>query len=386
MARLLRPVLAAFAVLLAAVSYPASAGMPPDQRGDGWAVAAPEAAGFDPAALEALAEDILRGGHGNIHAVLVEHDGRLVFERYFEGSDESWGQVLGTVRFGPDSLHDLRSVTKSVTTLLLGVALGSGYDQALDAPVTSYFPDLEGRFGEGAGQVKLRHVLTMTAGLQWNEMSVPYTDPDNDEVRMSGVHDPVALVLGRPVQELPGTRWDYNGGLTQVVAGLIERRTGKRLREYADEILFSPLGIVTYEWRGSRKWGVGGLPSAASGLRLRPRDLAKIGSLALHDGAWRGRQVVPAEWITLIRQRAVETIPWVPDGTYGYGFMWYSGRLKDGSDLEVLGASGNGQQRLYVVPARRVVVTVLAGMYNQRSKGEVERLFREILAAQRTER
>lgn len=138
--------------------------MPPDQRNDGWAVAAPEAAGFDPAALEALAEDIPRGGYGNIHAILVEHDGRLVFERYFEGLDESWGQLLGTVRFGPDNLHDLRSVTKSVTTLLLGVALGSGYEQALDAPVTSHFPDVEGRFGEGADQVKLRHVLTMTAG------------------------------------------------------------------------------------------------------------------------------------------------------------------------------------------------------------------------------
>lgn len=386
MVRLLRPILATVAVMLTTAWQPAWAGTPPELRDDGWAVAAPEAAGFDPAALEALAEDIPRGGYGNIHAVLVEHDGRLVFERYFEGSDESWGQTLGTVRFGPDNLHDLRSVTKSVTTLLLGVALGSGYDQALDAPVTSYFPDVEGRFGEGADQVKLRHVLTMTAGLQWNEMSVPYTNPDNDETRMYGVHDPVAMVLGRPVQEPPGAHWNYSGGLTQVVAGLIERRAGKGLRAYADEVLFSPLDIVTYEWLGPRKWGVGGPPSAASGLRLRPRDLAKIGSLALHDGVWRGRQVVPAEWIALIRQRAVESIPWSSDGTYGYGFMWYPGRLKDGSDLEVFGASGNGQQRLYVVPARRVVVTVLAGMYNQRPKGETQRLFRKVLEAQQAGR
>lgn len=382
MVRLLRPIVAAVAVVLAGTSHPACAASPPEQRNDGWEVAAPEAAGFDPAALEALAEDIPRGGYGNIHAVLVEHDGRLVLERYFQGTDEIAVGTLRTVRFGPDNLHDLRSVTKSVVALLLGVALGGEYGQALDAPITAYFPDIEGRFSEGVDRVNLRHVLTMTAGLQWNEMYLPYTNPDNDANRMYGVHDPVAMVLARPVQDPAGTRWTYSSGLSQVVAGLIERRTGKKLRAYADEVLFSPLDIVTYEWLGARKWGVGGPPAGGLGLRMRPRDLAKIGSLMLHDGVWRGRQVVPAEWIALARQRAVETIPSVPDGTYGYGFTWYPGRLKDGSDLEVFGAKGNGGQRLYVVPALRIAVTVLAGMYNQRSKGEVERLFRQVLAAQ----
>lgn len=383
---MLRPILAAFAVVFAAASHPALAGMPPDQRNDGWAVAAPEAAGFDPAALEALAEDIPRGGYGNIHAVLVEHDGRLVFERYFEGTDENSGRMLGTVRFGPDNLHDLRSITKSVVALLLGIALDGEYDKALDAPITAYFPDLERRFSEGVDQVKLRHVLTMTAGLQWNEMHLPYTNPDNDANRLYGVHDPVAMVLSRPVQDPPGTRWNYSSGLSQVVAGLIERRTGRKLRTYAGEVLFAPLDIVTYEWHGYRKWGVGGPPLGGWGLRMRPRDLAKIASLVLHDGVWRGRQVVPAEWIAVNWQRAIETIPWFPDGTVGYGFTWYPGRLKDSSNIEVLRAMGLGQQRLYVVPARRVAVTVLAGMYNQRPRGEVERLFRKILAAQRTER
>lgn len=373
-------------VLAAAWLWPlagsvAAADSAPAQRDDGWAVAKPSEAGFDPAALAALSETIESGEIRNVHAVLVAQAGRLVYERYLEGRDQRWGRPVGKRRFNHKSLHDLRSVTKSVTSALLGPALGGDYAAALEQPITSYFADLEGRFGRGVEQVKLRHVATMTAGLEWNEMEVPYTDRDNDEIRLSYTDEPVALVLGRPVRDPVGSRWYYNGGLTQVLAGLIRRRTGKPLDRFAEEALFGPLGITRYEWLGSPGWRSGLSPSAASGLRLTARDLAKIGQLFLQGGAWAGRQVIDREWVTLSTTRHVQDIPWGRGGVYGYGFMWYPGRTKGPDGYRVVRASGNGDQRLFIVPHAEVVVVVFAGNYNNYRFKSGDRVFRQVMAA-----
>jgi CubicO group peptidase (beta-lactamase class C family) len=357
----------------------------PKARHDGWPVDRPSEAGFDPAALAALTERIRTGEFPNVHAVLVEYDGRLIFERYFTGRDESWGTSLGEVEHGPETLHDLRSVTKSVTSALLGIALGADHKAAVDRPITSFFPDLAGKIGEGAAGVTLHHVLTMTAGLEWNEMEVPYTDSSNDEIRLYYTDDPVGMVLARPVVQAPGTGWYYNGGLTQVVAGLIERRTGKPIDKFAEEVLFGPLGITDYDWLRSSAWLEGTSPSAASGLRLRARDLAKIASLFVHDGAWRGQQIVPSDWITRSTERHVQDIPWGPPGVYGYGYFWYPGEFKDRGGLRVIRAVGNGDQRLLIAPDQRIAVTVFAGNYNDFQHASGDRVFGAVMAA-RTDR
>ena len=353
----------------------------PAQLGDGWEVAAPSETGFDPAALAALTEEIESNNIRSVHAVIVEHAGRLLYEQYFSGRDERWGRSIGDISFNHDSLHDLRSVTKSVTSALLGIALGGEYRSAIERPIIEYFEDLEGKFGAGVEDVTLRHVLTMTAGLEWNEMKVPYTNPMNDERRLNDSPDPVSMVLGRPVRDPVGSRWYYNGGLTQVLAGLIRRMTGKRLDKFAKEKLFGPLGITSYEWLGSRAWSSEKSPSAASGLRMRARDLAKIGSLFLHKGAWKGQQVIPAEWIELSTQRHVENIPRSPDGTYGYGFMWYPGQITGNDGYHIIRAAGNGDQRIFIVPEKEIVVTVFAGNYNYYRHRSGEKVFAKVMDA-----
>ena len=354
---------------------------PPVQGTDGWPVASLGDAGFDEAAMAALTAAIRDGAFSNTHAVLVEQAGVLVYEAYFEGADERWGAPLGTVTFDRETLHDLRSVTKSVTSALLGIALSGSYDEALERPLIVTFHDLKEGFGEGTEKITLRHALTMTAGLEWNEMTVPYTDRSNDEIRLYYSEDPVAMVLARPLREAPGSEWYYNGGLTQVLAGVIERETGQPLDVFAERVLFEPLGITEYEWLGSSLWPSGSSPSAASGLRLRARDLAKIGSLVLHDGAWQGKAVIPAEWIELSTRRHVQDIPWGPDGVYGYGFMWYPGRTLGEPETRIIRAAGNGGQRLYIVPEHEIVVTVLAGLYNRNSGWIGEGILERVLAA-----
>lgn len=340
---------------------------PPVQRGDGWPVAAAGKVGFNEGYLASLTQSIRDGNYLNTHAVLVEKSGRLVYEAYFEGPDESGGRnPLGNVVFDHKTLHDLRSVSKSVTSALLGIALGGNYETALTTPLPAFFPDLKHRVGPDLGKVTLQHALTMTAGLEWNEMTVPYTDPSNDENRLYYTKDPVGMVLSRPLRNPPGSIWYYNGGLTQVLAGIIERKTGKPIDKFAEEVLFGPLGITDYEWRGPSIWPPGSSPSAASGLRLAARDLAKIGSVFLHQGRWQGRQVIPAEWVARSITRHVQDIPWGPRGVFGYGFMWYPGHTKSIPGFPIIRAAGNGGQRIFILPQQEIVVTIFAGMYNER--------------------
>ena len=351
----------------------------PARLDDGWAVAAPSGAGFDPAALAALTADIENNKIGNVHAVIVEHAGRLVYEQYFSGMDERWGRSIGDISFDHDSLHDLRSVTKSVTTALLGIALGEDYQAAIERPIIEYFEDLEGKFGAGVEDITLRHVLTMTAGIEWNELGVPRSE--DDEIRMNDAPDPISMVLGRPVRDPVGSRWTYNGGLTQVLADLIHRMTGKHVDKFAEETLFGPLGITRYEWLGSPVWSPKKFPSAASGLRMRTRDLAKFGSLFLHKGVWQGQQIVPAEWVELSTQRHVQNISLSPDGTIGYGFMWYAGRMGRDDGYNIIGAAGNGDQRIAIVPEKEVVVTLFAGNYDESGQKSASKVLAGVMDA-----
>ncbi len=352
----------------------------PAALGDGWAVGTPSEAGLDPASLFALVSEIEKGTLPNVHAVLIERNAELIFERYWRGEDENWGQRMDLINHGPDTQHDLRSVTKSVTSALLGIALGKDAEDALARPIASFFPNREA-LGAGLDTVTLHHVLTMTAGLEWNEMEVPYTDNDNDEIRLYYTDDPVGLVLSRDIRDTPGSRWYYNGGLTQITAGVIEHLTGKTIDEYAEEVLFGPLGITDYTWHRSGAWDANSSPSAASGLRLRARDLAKIASVFLHNGQWQGRQIVPADWVAVSTARHVQDNPWGPPGVYGYGYFWYPGMLKSG--LKVIRAVGNGDQRIFVLPDMGMAITVFAGNYNDFRHSVGERIMGQVLEALR---
>ncbi|MET1414048.1 serine hydrolase [Roseibium sp. HPY-6] len=363
--------------LLAAVFPPAAAdarGMDaaPSARADGWPVAEPASARLDPQALSELIEMIDAGVSArNIHAVLVEHKGRLVFEHYWPGEDGEYGYV----EHGPETLHDIRSVTKSVTSLLLGVALDGSAESTLSRPIGSFFPEARNLAGE-LKAVTLHHVLTMTAGFAWNETIVPYNS-QNDFIRLLTGDDPIAFTLAKEFLDAPGRRWLYNSGLSELVGGVIEKLTGMALTDYANRVLFEPLQISDYEWWRPTAWPSDHFPSASAGLRLRARDLAKVGSLMLHSGRWRGRQLVPEDWIEISTARHVAN-SWE---RYGYGYFWFPGVLYTGH--KVIMASGWGDQRLYVVPDAGLVITIFAGNYESGGGVAGERIAGRIVRALR---
>lgn len=355
------------AVLLVAAPIAAAAaqgGAPASAAG--WQLATPAQVGMQLSVLEGLDAAVRDGKLRNLHAVVVVRDNKLAFERYYAGPDERWTVPLGTVQFGPAVKHDLRSTSKSLVGLLYGIALAEGKVAAPDQPLLAQFPTYKDLLSDPLRQkIKVEHVLSMTLGSEWRE-DLPYTDPRNSEVAMYRAPNAARYVLEQPMQVEPGTRWQYSGGATAVLGQLIAQGTNTPLEEYARAKLFLPLGITDAEWIG----GSNGVVAAASGARLRARDLAKIGQLVLQEGRWGERQVVPAAWLKTSLEPHGHPPPMSDIGKFGYGYHWGLVELK-GSGQHWIFAPGNGGQRLMIVPQERLVVVIFAGNYNQPEQGDV---------------
>lgn len=378
--------------LLLAISTSAIADEPglrdsPQVRNDGWEVASLSDSGFDITKMRLFDRELEGAEFTNLHMVVVEYDGKLVYEKYLSGNDQSWGSSIGHRQFDHESLHDLRSISKSVTALLLGMALGENFKTELSRPIIDFFPELRTQIAAGAEKITLEQVLTMSTGLEWNEMDVSYSNNNNDEIRMYYQSDPVTFVLNKPMRDEPGVDWYYNGGTTMLLAALVEKLSGKPFLEYAEEKLAIPLGIdkSKTEWRGLGIWrSQKTLPSAASGLRLRARDLARIGSLMLHNGKWQGRQVVPSGWVRASSQRHLEQTysKWSSGGVYGYGYHWWHGQFNGNSeDFSAVTGVGYGGQRLFVIAGKKLVVTVFAGNYGTGIREMSERAMLRVVDA-----
>ena len=327
---------------------------------------APEKVGIDGAAIAKLVEAIRAGRYSNVHSLLVVRSGKLVTEEYFQGEDERRGQSLGNVRFDAATLHDLRSVSKSVTSALFGIALASGAIRDLDAPVLSYFPEYRDLQTSERLRIRLRDVLSMTSGLEWDEDSRPYGNPENSETAMDAASDRYRFVLSRPIAAAPGERFRYSGGDTMLVAAVIERATKQRLSKYAEQVLFRPLGIEHHEWITYPD----GTPIAASGLRLLPRDMAKFGLLYMQRGQWRGAQVVPEAWLqasTSVQAKISDR----PFGFQNYGYQWWLGTARDEAHTPWIMAVGYGGQRIMLIPSRDLVMVMTAGMYRNRAQTDI---------------
>lgn len=309
------------------------------------------------AGLAAPLDDQLRaavaaGELPGLHAAVIDLGEDRLAEIYVPGEDERWGTPLGMRSHGPETLHDLRSVTKSVVGLLYGIALSEGLVPAPDRPLLAQFPDLvDLRDGSDRELITVGDALSMRMGTQWNE-DLPYSDPANSEIAMENSPDRYRFALSRPMIDEPGTVWRYNGGAVALIGRLIADGSGMTLEDFARTRLFDPLGITEWEWVAGRD----GIASAASGLRLTAPDLARIGAMLAQGGMHEGQRIVPAEWLDESRMPRAA----LPDGI-GYGYLWY---VAGPAGRQVMIAVGNGGQRLSVQPEAGLVVVSFAGRYN----------------------
>jgi len=301
---------------------------------------------------EKIRAGVENGDLPGLHSVIVEIGDKRLAETYFDGEDEIWGDPIGMIKHGPDTLHDLRSITKPIVGLLYGIALAEGKVPALDQPLYAHFPqypDLKSE--EGREKILVEHALAMQMGLEWNE-ELPYTDPRNSEVQMYRSKDRYRFALEQKMVLEPGTQWTYSGGAVNIVGKLITDGTGMPLDEYAKQKLFTPLGITGYEWLS----GTDGDASAASGLRMKLNDLIAIGKMIAQDGKVNDKQIVPASWL-----KEMLTPRSKIDEYTQYGLLWYVGGTPD--NVIAIGV-GNGGQRLTVQPKHQFVVASFSGQYN----------------------
>jgi len=335
----------------------------PAKLDDGWTIAKPEDSGLDGTRLCAIAER-LKVTNANVHGVVIVRSGKLVFEQYFAGYDEPWGGSSGRYEFDANTLHDLRSVTKSIVSLLLGIALNRNLIASLDEPVTKYFPEYAEVKAPGWDKITLRHLLKMASGLQWDE-NLPWNDK-NDEWHLANDSDPLSYVFQKPFAFAPDTFFTYNGGGTDLLGKVIEKASGVRIDAFANEVLFRPLGITDWQLKEYRN----GKQATAAGLRLRPRDAAKIGQLVLNKGAWDGRQIVSAGWIAeSVKPRFQATNMF--GGLFYYGYQWWIGRtLVDDREIKWVAGQGLGGQRLIIVPDHALVMMVTQGLYPSGRQGQ----------------
>ena len=313
--------------------------------------------GIDSIFINKIDTAIRNETYPNIHSLHIVRNNKLVYENYWPGKDESWGDDLGIRIHDKDSLHDIRSISKSVVSACVGIAIQEGKIKSIDQKVFDFFPEYKKLDIGLISSLTIKHLLTMSSGLVWNE-EVPYDNPENSEIRMIRSSNPVEYVLRQPMEFPPGQVWKYNGGTTQLLAAIIEKATGKKVDQFAKEYLFQPLNIKQFEWV---KYPNTDQPAAASGLRLCPRDLLKFGLLYNNNGVWNDKQIISKEWIEESFQSHVQR----PDGgAYGYQFWLWQDTINN-KPTPLIACVGNGDQRIFFDKTHDMVVVTTAGNYNK---------------------
>lgn len=307
--------------------------------------------------LEQMEQAVGAGQYPNLHSILVSQGGRTVYERYFNG-------------YTADSLHETRSAFKSITSLLVGIAIDRGMIKGVDQKVSGFFPE-DTAFGSDPlkKQMTIRNLLEMRTGFDCEEW-----DGTRDcESEMEKTRDWVKFSLALPMKNPPGTVWAYTSCSPMILSGIIEKVSGMPVMDFAQKHLFSKLGITHYRWTIDPS----GHGMTAGSFYIRPEDMLKIGQLVLNQGEWRGKQIISRAWIKesthaqiLINEgsfvKTSRSTAAVPQQVY-YGYQWYNEVIKTKSgSYPMVFASGNGGQYVMIIEPLKIAVVFTQGNYGKR--------------------
>jgi len=316
----------------------------PEQLDDGLQTASINNNSVDSESIKGLINDIINQEYGRLESLLVLKDNTLIVEEYFYGYDRT-------------QLHRINSCTKSITSLLLGIALEQHKSMQVDQPIFDFFPEYDSLITIEKEQITLEHVLTMTAGFQWDETPK----------EMWETNDQFQYILSRPMESKPGKEFLYNSGCSILLGGVINYLESKHANVYAEEVLFGPMEISEYIWKTHEN----GTAQCDRGLSMLPRDLAKIGLLVLNDGKWQNKQLVSEEWI------CESTKPRVPQSEFSdYGYQWWHRSKQNKSwwkdpvhgsknEHDMIIALGAGGQYIMVVRDQNMVIVTTSSDNNE---------------------
>ena len=359
-------------VILFLGSWPLAVAAQPVAKPFRWPLATPASVGVNGRVLDSIHVEIARGDYGNVDRMLVIRSGKVVFDkRYPQDYDRIYADSAKTSNplnssdftgpfnyFNPwwhpyyrrGDLHTLQSVTKTVTSVIIGRAITRGDFPSIDTPVLSFFDaSTVANVDDRKRRMTIRHLLTMTGGFDWNE-NVPYIDPRNNAVAMEASRDWVQYTINLAMAREPGAEFNYSSGETELLAHIFRQATGSDIEEYAAKYLFAPLGIERWFWKRTPS----GLIDTEGGLYLEARDLARIWYLFLQNGTWQGTRLLSADWVKASVTPAVRVGN--RSGAPHYGFKWWLFENPADTTRSVWSGSGFGGQLPMAFPERDLVV------------------------------
>jgi len=337
-------------------------------QSDGWPTASLTSVGLSTDGLGAMERAIRSDEFKKITSVAIARNGKLAFERYFAGTDAA-------------TLRDTRSVTKSVTGMLIGIAIDKGFLQGTNATILSFFPEKMPVKNPDPrkDKVTIEDFLTMSSILDCDDDRE--ASPGNED-RMHQVKDWIQFTLDLPIKNMqarpgdsPGDRhFCYCTAGVSTLAGVLEHATHASVEQFAKAHLFDPLGIQKVQWFRSPL----GLAQTGGGLRLRSRDLLKLGQLYANGGVWKGSRIVPEQWVKLSTEPHVRV-----DESTQYGYLWWLRVFKaGGKSYKAYCMLGNGGNKVCVFPAINMVVVITSTNYNTRGMHQqTERLLTDYILA-----
>jgi len=272
----------------------------------------------------------------NVESLIIWSQGDVIFEKYYND-------------YNKDSLHQIQSQTKSIISLLMGIAIDNGFIESEDELVSNYFPEYFRKDDSVKLTVTIRDLLTMSSGIEWEEM-IPFDDPRNDNINMFNSSNYLQYALSKPMATKPYSEFKYNSGSPMIVGGIIEKSSKMPLDKFAEKYLFNPLAINNHYWIKDST----GFCHCGGGLFLKPIDMMKIGVLVLSSGKWNDKQIVADSWI----KKAIQPYFTTSFDNAGYGYFWWVRQMMTtkGNTTEVICAEGAGGQRLYIFPLYKLLV------------------------------
>lgn len=321
---------------------------------DGWQSSSPNSVSMSARVLDDLKYSIRNHEFAAIDGIVIVKDGYLIFEEYEN-------------EFNSNKVHELQSVTKSLTALLIGIAIDQGHIENIDQPMLQYFDKATiENLDERKEAITLDDILTMRTGFKWNEwLPNPKFDPLQEMYNSSNW---IKTILDTKMAYRPGIAFQYNSGSTILLDEIIKVSTGLDSVEFAQRNLFEPLGISQYFW-SKENFYFFGTTNTGGGLYLRPRDLAKIGQLVLNKGNWNGTQVISERWIDEVLTPHVSRIN-IGIMNPQYGYLWYvfpKGSFND--TFTIYGCLGAGGQYLFVLPECNLVIVIMSENFEYQSQG-----------------
>jgi CubicO group peptidase (beta-lactamase class C family) len=263
-------------------------------------------------------------------------------------------------------LHHVQSVTKSITSACIGIAIDKGFIKSVKQSIFDYLPEYQHLKKDGREKITIEHLLTMTMGCDVNEWNMSYGDKNNPIIGIwFSEKDPLTYILDRPWRYEPGTHYSYYGGSQIILGEIVRQAAGMNIKEFSGKYLFGPLGITSFDWAMRFPDGVF---EAAGGLKLTPRGMVKIGVTFLHKGKWKGKQVVSSRWVDkcAVSYPGNEKI-YVPGENYGkvgYSYSWWTKEYSlPGGKTNMFYALGWGGQYIMVFPELHMVVVLTGGNF-----------------------